>query len=60
MLLKERQGIRCKQLLNYIKEMTRYWKLKESVLDYSVWRSCFGRCYRHVIRQTTEWWMMHM
>jgi len=43
MLLKERQGIRFKQLLNDHKEMTRYWKLKEAVLDRTVWRSCFGR-----------------
>jgi hypothetical protein len=42
MLLKERQmgkrtevtgrrGRRCKQLLNALKEATRYWKLKEEV-----------------------------
>jgi len=28
---------RCKQLLDEFKERTKYWKLKEEVLDLTVW-----------------------
>jgi hypothetical protein len=30
--------------------MTRYWKLKEEVLDCVLWRTCFGRGYGAVVR----------
>jgi hypothetical protein len=45
---------RHKQLLDDIKEKRRYWKLKEEALDRTLWRTCFGRGYRPVVRQTTE------
>jgi hypothetical protein len=49
-----RRGRRRKQLLDDIKEKRRYWKLKEEALDRTVWRTCFGRGYGPVVRQTTE------
>ena len=44
---------RCKQLLDDFKERRGYWKLKKDALDCTVWRSRFGRCCGHVVRQTT-------
>jgi hypothetical protein len=29
--------------------------LKEEVLDRTLWRTCFGRGYGPVVRQTAEW-----
>jgi hypothetical protein len=49
-----RQGRRCKQLLDDLKEMRGYWKLKEEALDPTQWRTRFGRGYGPVIRQTME------
>jgi hypothetical protein len=49
-----RQGRRCKQLLDDLKEKRRYWKLKEEVLDRTLWRTRFGRGYGPFARQTTE------
>jgi hypothetical protein len=49
-----RRGRRRKQLLDDLKEKRRYWKLKEEVLDRTVWRTRFGRGCRPVVRQTTE------
>jgi hypothetical protein len=49
-----RQGRRCKQLLDYLKEKRGYWKLKEAALDRTVRRTCFGRGYGPVVRQTTK------
>jgi hypothetical protein len=49
-----RRGRRRKQLLDDLKEKRGYWKLKEEALDRSQWRSCFGRGYGPVVRQTTE------
>ena len=37
---------RYKRLLDDLKEMRRYWKLKEETLDITFWRVCFGRCLR--------------
>jgi len=34
---------RGKQLLDNLKEMTGYWKLKEEALDRTLWRTRFGR-----------------
>jgi hypothetical protein len=42
------------QLLDDLKEKRRYWKLKEEVLDRTVWRIRFGRSYETVVRQTAE------
>jgi hypothetical protein len=47
-----RQGRRCMQLLDDLKEMTGYWKLKEEELDCTLWRTHFGRGYGPVARQT--------
>jgi hypothetical protein len=49
-----RRGRRRKQLLDDLKEMRRYWKLKEEKLDLTLWRTRFGRGYGHVVRQTAE------
>jgi hypothetical protein len=49
-----RRGIRCKQLLDDLKEKKGYWKLKEEALDHTLWRTRFGRGYGPVVRQTTE------
>jgi hypothetical protein len=49
-----RQGRRRKQLLEYLKEETGYWKLKEDAPDRAVWRTRFGRGYGLFARQTTE------
>jgi hypothetical protein len=49
-----RRGRRRKQLLDDLKEKRRYWKFKEEALDYTIWRTHFGRGHRPVVRQTTE------
>jgi hypothetical protein len=49
-----RRGRRRKQLLDDLKEERGYRNLKEEALDYTLWRTCFGRGYGPVIRQTTE------
>jgi len=48
-----RQGRRCKNLLYDLTEKRRCWKLKQEALDHTGSRTCFGRGYRPVIRQTT-------
>jgi hypothetical protein len=40
-----RRGRRCKQLMNYLKERKRFWKLKEEALDRTLWRIRFARGY---------------
>ena len=50
-----RREKRCKQLLDDLKGKRGYWKWKDEELDCCVWGTCFGRSYRPVIRQTTEW-----
>jgi hypothetical protein len=45
-----RRGRRRKQLLDNLKEKIRYWKLKEKVLDRTLWRTRFGRGYGPVIK----------
>jgi hypothetical protein len=52
--MKGRRGRRRKQLLDDLKEKRRYWKLKGEALDRTVWRTCFGRGYGPVVRQTAE------
>jgi hypothetical protein len=37
------RGTRRKQLLVDLKGKRRYWKLKEEVLDRTLWRTRFGR-----------------
>jgi hypothetical protein len=48
-----RQGRRCKNLLYVLTEKRRYWKVKQEALDHTGSRTCFGKGYRPVIRQTT-------
>ena len=50
-----RLGRRYNQLLDDFKEVRRYWKLKEEALDHTVQRTCSGRDYWPVIKQTTKW-----
>jgi hypothetical protein len=45
---------RRRQLLDDLKKIRGYWKLKEEVLDRILWRTRFGRDYGPVVRQTTE------
>jgi hypothetical protein len=49
-----RRGRRRKQLLDDLKEKRGYWKLKKESLDLTLWRTCFGRGYGPVVRQTTD------
>ena len=48
------RGRRHKQLLDDFKETREYCKLKEEALDRTLWRTCFGRCYGPVVRQTAK------
>jgi hypothetical protein len=48
-----RRERRRKQLLDDLKEKRRYLKLKEEILDRTLWRTHFGRGYEPVVRQTT-------
>jgi hypothetical protein len=50
----ERRGRSWKQLLDDLKEKRGYRKLKYEALDYTLWRTRFGRGYGPVLRQTTE------
>jgi hypothetical protein len=45
---------RCKQLLDNFNGMRGYCKVEEEVLDWTLWRTHFGRGYGPIIRQTTE------
>jgi hypothetical protein len=47
-----RRGRRRKQLLDDLTEKRRYRKLKEEVLDRTLWRTRFGRGYGPVVTQT--------
>ena len=47
-----RRERRSKQLLDDLKATRRYWKLKAEALDRTFWRTCFGRGYEPVVRQT--------
>jgi len=49
-----RQLRRYKQLLDNLKEMRGYWKLKEEALNHTLCRTCFGRGYGPVARQTMK------
>jgi hypothetical protein len=50
----DRRGRRGKQLLDDLKEKIEYWKLKEEAVAGTWWRTCFGRGYVPVVRQTTK------
>jgi hypothetical protein len=49
-----KKGRRRKRLLDELKERRTFWKLKRETLDLTVWRTCLGRRYEPVVRQTTE------
>jgi hypothetical protein len=49
-----RRGRRRKQLLDDLTDRIGYYKLKEEVLDRTVWRIRFGRGYGPVVRQTAD------
>ena len=49
----ERRGGRSKQLLNDLKEKTRYCKLKEEALDRALWRTRCRTGYGNVVIQST-------
>jgi hypothetical protein len=51
--VKERRGIRYKQLLDDLMETRGYCKLKDVALDRAVCRTRFGRGCGPVVRQTT-------
>jgi hypothetical protein len=41
---------RCKLLLDELKGLTRYWKLKEDATDRTLWRTLFGTGYGPVLK----------
>jgi hypothetical protein len=52
--LKGRRGIRCKKLLDDLKEKRGSCKQKEEALDRTPWITRFGRGYGIVVNETTE------
>lgn len=51
----ERGGRRHKKLLDGLKEIGGYGKLKEETLDCTLWKTHFWRVYGPVVRQTAKW-----
>jgi hypothetical protein len=49
-----KQGRRHKQVLDNLREMTGYWKLKEKAPNFTLWRIRFRVHYRSVVRQSLE------
>jgi hypothetical protein len=49
-----RRERRRKHILDDLKEVVGYRKLKEDTLDRTVWKTGFGRQFGPVITQTTE------
>jgi hypothetical protein len=49
-----RRRSKPKQLLDDFKEKRGCWKMMREALDHILWRTRFGRNYRHVVRQATE------
>jgi hypothetical protein len=49
----ERQGRRCRQLLDDLQENRISWILEEEALYCTLWRIGFGRGYGPVVRLTT-------
>ena len=49
-----RRGIRCKKLLDDLKDRRGYSHLKEEALDRSIWRHHFRGGFGPVVRQNTE------
>jgi len=53
---KKGRGKRRTQLLVDLKGTRRYWNLKEEALARTLWRTCFGRGYGPVAKETTWSW----
>jgi hypothetical protein len=51
-----RRRRRRKHIKDDLKGTRRYWNLKKESVDRIRSRTRFGRGYRSVLRQTTEWW----
>jgi len=49
-----RRRRRRRKLLDDLKERREYSHLKEEALDRTMWRSCFGRGFGPVVRQTNK------
>jgi hypothetical protein len=49
-----RRGRRRKHPPDDLKKKRRDWKLKEEALYPTLWRTRFGRVYKHVVRHNTE------
>jgi len=49
-----RQGRRCRNLLDDLKERRGYSHLKEEAPDRTTWRARFGRGFGPIVRQTTK------
>jgi hypothetical protein len=49
-----RRGRRRRKLLDDLKERRGYSHLKEEALDRTMWRACYGRGFRPVVRQTAK------
>jgi hypothetical protein len=45
-----RRGKRRRQLLNHLKELAEYWKLKEEAPDPTLWRILFERGYGLIVK----------
>jgi hypothetical protein len=52
-VMRRRERIR-KQVLDDLREMKGYLKLKKEALDRTLWRTGFGRGYGPVVRQNAE------
>jgi hypothetical protein len=50
----KRRGRRCKQLLDDLKEIIKYRKMKKKTLARTLSRTCFAKCFGPVGRQTAE------
>ena len=48
-----RETRRCTKVLDDLKKKRECYKLKEEVLDHTLWRTCFDRGYGPVVRQAT-------
>jgi hypothetical protein len=52
--VKEGRGRRRRKLLDDLKEKRGSYELKEEALDHTLWRTRFGRCCEHVVRETRK------
>ena len=54
-----RRGRIRKHLLDDLKAIRGFWKLKVEALERTLWKTHFRRGYGPVVRQTTEWMTRH-